>query len=100
MIGDGQQGTDAGGAGLQPTQRHSRDTRRSVGSYVQRQTEGRNGVTPGRSPTGSTQLGAGVNRICHGGGMAQEAKATRNASGEADVSPDGWTGEGRVGVQT
>jgi hypothetical protein len=32
--------------------------------------------------------------------MAQEAKATRKASGEADVSTDVWKVEGRVGVQT
>ena len=100
MIGYGHNGPDKGCAGLQPTQSHSRETRRRGGAYVQRRTEVRNGITPGRSPTGSTPLGAGVNRIRYGGGIAQAAKATRNASGEAAVSPDGWKGEGRVGVQS
>jgi hypothetical protein len=43
--------------------------------------------------------GAGVNRIRHGGRMAQDAKATGKASGDADGSPDVWTIEGRVGVE-
>ena len=92
-------GTDKGGAGLQPTPRHSRETRRRVGSYSQRHTEGRNGVTPWRAPPGSTPLGAGVNRRRHGGRMAQTAKATGTARGEADVSPEVWKLAGAVGVQ-
>ncbi len=49
IIGLGQQGTEKGWAVLQPTQRHPRETRRRVGSYVQRPTEMRNGVTPCRA---------------------------------------------------
>jgi hypothetical protein len=55
-------------------------TRRRVGSYGSRQTEVRNGVTPC-----SSRLGAGVNRMLHGGGIPQEAKASGKARGYADV---------------
>ena len=50
MIGYGHTGQDRGGAGLQPTQRHPRDTRRRVGSYVQRHTAMGNSVAPSSAP--------------------------------------------------
>jgi hypothetical protein len=75
MIGYSQHGTETGCAGLQPTQRPSREARRSLGSSVQRQTAVRNGGPSCRSPTGSPELEAGVNWIRHGGGIAQEARA-------------------------
>ena len=49
IIGVGQNGTEKGWAVLQPTQRHPRATRRRVGSFMQRHTERRNGVTPCRA---------------------------------------------------
>jgi len=47
--GLGPKGTDKGWAALHPTQRHSRETRRRVESFIERQTEMRNGVTPCRA---------------------------------------------------
>lgn len=52
--GLGPKGKDAGRASLQSTRIHPRDTRRRVGSDVQRHTEVRNGVTPWRSPRKNT----------------------------------------------
>jgi hypothetical protein len=46
MMGLGQKGQAKGRASLQSPRRHPRDTRRSVGSSLQRYTEMRNGVTP------------------------------------------------------
>jgi hypothetical protein len=51
-----------------------------VGSYLQQQTEIRNGVTLCRAPHG-----AGVNRMRHSGGIPQEANAAGKARGYADV---------------
>ena len=67
------------------------ETRRSVGSYGQRQTERRNGVTPCRA-----QRGAGVHRIRHGGGRPQEAHASGTARGYADVGTVGRRCSGSV----
>jgi hypothetical protein len=76
MIGLGQKGTEKGWAALQSPQRHPQETRRSVGSYLQQQTEIRNGVTLCRAPHG-----AGVNRMRHSGGIPQDAKAAGKARG-------------------
>ena len=106
-MGYGQKGTDRGCACLQATQGHSRDTRRRVGSYVQRQTEIRNGVTlcraHRRTQGGSSRLvrraygrtdTPGLNRAARmsrcqpdtaRGGIPPDAKAARKARGYADV---------------
>ena len=60
IIGLGQKGTDKGWAVLQPTQRHPRETRRRVGSYVQWHTEMRNGVTPCRAQHEQVSTGYGT----------------------------------------
>ena len=60
VMGLGQKGTDTGWAALHPTQRHPRETRRSVGSFTPRQTERRNGVTLYRSHRRAVPVGEQV----------------------------------------
>ena len=79
---------------------HSKDPADST-ALTRQKTNIRNGITP-RSALSKT--GRSESRVSPagrpGGGMAQEAKASGNARGYADVSPVVWKVERPVGVHT